>query len=693
MRSRRAGISTIIGAIFFILVVFLVFTSTIEIFQAFTGYELTVKQVNKVDATNQATVARVSALSFGGYYSNTSSFGLKSVTNTNDQPLIPVDNMNLTSGMQSWAFNRAYEVTEHDATVTNAAENVLPGLTTFTLTVFNNDTALTSIVDVKLEVNPLFSVNQTLIPAPTGWSVSLTGNTILWTNTQPFYAINSSGSYDCLPSANCLSFTWGALVPPTPGTYYHPVTLSWSVAGGVSQGSVSFSTTVVTSGPGSVAKDFVAAQPANIVPGGVQGGWDPTSASVGSQSGPGSLYFDFQPTFNGIPINGSYLINGQPSGVPEQLTAVMNFTTGFSVPWGLSPATYPACCKLNYGYSVDTLTSSPTPIVSAQVFLLIPPSPAHPNGQTALLDQFAPNQVNGFQVPYTGWTIRQILLNLGPYETGGALPAGFYRVVVSVTADLFGSAEPNSEYPANLLMHFDDVGLSVPPTGTYCADNSPTSITKSCFTPDFPAGCSGPCPLALDLNTTADQTEIRSMTLGAHLALTSDTAVPATAVLYLADFSRGPAEPRWVDVGVATLSPTADVNISLPTSSAFQFVFENTTVVNGKPLDMDQVQARVYLLSNDTFTATATLSVVMTTWSQKGAVISVYNGSTTPIHLVDVFISGPGGISNENVNYWVAAGSTQQVEVPDFVWLGGQTYTATVLTDKGLSLDGLFSSP
>lgn len=685
MRSRKSGISTIIGAIFFILVVFLVFTATIVVFQSFSSYNLTVKQVDQVAAVNQATSASISSLAFGGYYSSTGTFGLQSETNTRNQSLIPVTNMNLTGGMQSWAFNRAYEVTEHDATVENAYQNVLPGLTTFNMTVFNNDTAPTVIVSVELAVDALFSVNSSLVPAPSGWAVSVIGNTIEWKNTILSEAIYSN------VTMNHLSFTWGALVPPIPGEYYHPVTLGWKVAGGVSTGSVSISTDVVTSGPGATTRYYVEAQPTDIIPGGAQGGWDPTPSDVGSPSGPGSLYFDFQPSFNGVPINGSYLINGKPSGAPEQLTAVMNFTTGFSIPWNWYPAS--ACCTLNYGYSMDALASSPTPITSMQVYLLIPPDAAYPNGVTVLLDQLTPNEVNGIQVAYTGWTIRQTTTNLTAYGSSGRLPEGFYRLVVSVTADLFGSNQPNSEYPANIEMHFDDVGLSLPQLGTHssCADNYPTASDEPCFTAGFPSGCGEPCALDVTLATFADQTEIRSVTFEAHLALSSSTVVPTAAVVYLADFSRGPLKPpRWVDVGVTTLSPTADLNLSLPTSSAFQFVLQNTT--NG--LDKDQVQARVFLLSNATsFSATVTLTVVLTTWNQVGGVLSVYNGSAFPIHLVDVFISGPGGVVNETINTWVGSGSTEQVNVSDLVWVGGQPYTATVLTDKGIVVNGVFDSP
>jgi hypothetical protein len=79
-----------------------------------------------------------------------------------------------------------------------------------------------------------------------------------------------------------------------------------------------------------------------VVPGGAFGGYDPISNQIGSESGPGSAYLAFQPTFNGTAITGD-----------QQLTAVMNYTTAFYLDGATAGAlSTGAVDTLNFGYSL-----------------------------------------------------------------------------------------------------------------------------------------------------------------------------------------------------------------------------------------------------------------------------------------------------------------------------------------------------
>src|SRR5208282_4957541 len=138
-RRSRYGISSLIGAIFFVLVVFLVFTSTVLIFENFTGYASTFKQVNQGDVQNKNTVLSVQDLAFGGLTTAPANENLVAVPNTDLRPYAPVENMNFTNSMTGWTFSRGYELSLHNGQVTNYPKNVLPGLNVFTMVISNLD--------------------------------------------------------------------------------------------------------------------------------------------------------------------------------------------------------------------------------------------------------------------------------------------------------------------------------------------------------------------------------------------------------------------------------------------------------------------------------------------------------------------------------------------------------------------------
>ncbi len=104
-------------------------------------------------------------------------------------------------------------------------------------------------------------------------------------------------------------------------------------------------TEVVTTNAGGISTGTIVAEPVSTVAGGATGGYDATSNDLGSESGPGSIFLDYQPTFNGNPIT-----------APNQLTATMNFTTYFTLNAATTLAA--SCCTLSYGYSIDKDVSS-----------------------------------------------------------------------------------------------------------------------------------------------------------------------------------------------------------------------------------------------------------------------------------------------------------------------------------------------
>ena len=234
--GSRSGISSLIGAIFFVLVVFLIFTSTVLIFNKFTGYAGAFKQVNQDDIQAKDTVASVSNLDFGGVVpasvltSGTATANSGSPT----MSLLPVQNMNFTDNMDGWTFSRDYELALHDASITNYPLNVLPGVDVFLLDVSNTDPVSVSsaVMEVQLAANPSFDVPASLQVAPAGWCVSVSPPpspgapaVITWLAAPPVAGhcvsptpaqCDTNGVLSpalVVPPANSLTFAWTAVLP------------------------------------------------------------------------------------------------------------------------------------------------------------------------------------------------------------------------------------------------------------------------------------------------------------------------------------------------------------------------------------------------------------------------------------------------------------------------------------------------
>ena len=168
---------------------------------------------------------------------------------------------------------------------------------------------------------------------------------------------------------------------------------------------------------------------------------------------------DYQPSFNGNPIT-----------TPNQLTAVMNYTTYFTLDSALTPSS--ACCTLSYGFSLDKDVSSS--IVSLGAYLTLVQAQVPTCAPQNPIELLAENP----SLLGTGWQMTDITFNPaaleavgGPYN--GQLCAGVYELVLSVDGSMIGPASQSAVYPATLQMHFDDIGLALQePNTAYFTDNS-----------------------------------------------------------------------------------------------------------------------------------------------------------------------------------------------------------------------------
>jgi len=758
-RRRRSGVSSVIGAIFFILVVFLVFSATVLVFQSFSNYSLVVKQVNSQDAQNKVTDAGISALAFGGLPSppvvtcpggtqiagacETMTATLNNLSPT--RSLLPISNMNLSNSMNGWVFSRAYKIVRDNGYITNAYLNIIPGGTVFKLNVTNADPsgsciALTScITRVSLQVDSRFSLvgftGIIISDAPAPWIATISGNTITWT---------TSSANGIAPGAAPVQFTWAALAPGVPGSYFQTATLTWlTVFNAVpisDQGSATLTTQVVTGGPGGISIPpycnqptdtlSICAEPVSVIPGGAAGGFDSVTG-VGSESGPGSVYVAFQPTYNGAIIT-----QGQ------QLSAVMNFTSVFTIDAGqVGALASGAADAVNFGFSLDQIVAPPNPLILIDEYLV----QLTPTGATNVVIQIpnttpiVPTQINNFAS--SGW------ITCGPSSTICPEPyfnpvtlasaqgqplwkwaSGNYELVISVTASMPSASPPSANYPSSLLMHFDDIGLALQdlPT-TYFVDNA--AVGQTCTNASPPPAtelCSALYPTSglLQIPFAAVPSQLQSIQLTTTISLSQVASQNVTAYVFLGDVSRGTATPVWVEVGQLELSSSATLSVNIPASSASNFI-DTTGSICGSALPHPNpgLCVRVYAISDGNKglsynfgSLAATATAVLQTFNYNSVTLTLFNNSTVPIGFTTLYISGPDGVSSYNLTPGCTASplvtpgsvtpcyinqgqeiilsmSPSSVPPAPFVWKTDQTYVATVVTNKGLSFSETFVSP
>ncbi|MDG6925925.1 MAG: hypothetical protein JRN09_05180 [Nitrososphaerota archaeon] len=712
--GRRPGISSLIGAIFFVLVVFLVFSSTVLIFEQFTNYAVTFKQVGQQDQANKATSLGFSGFSFGGNMTHSTNETIQAAPATGVSSLAPIQNMNFTNSMSGWTFSRAYELSLHTGEVTNYPKNVLPGLEVYTLTVYNNDPTSgplaepSYITGVQISVSPSFVVPASLQESPTGWDTAnpgglpiVTGTTITWT------ANSCSGG---IPNTASLVFDWTAVAPPTTGSYFHTVTITWQANPCTpikQQGLTPIQTSVVTSSPGGVDKAFIEPVPSGTIPGGAFGGYDGTS-TVGSDSGPGSLYITYAPS-----------INGQPLTSGKQLTAKLNFTSDFTL--GSALLLSPGCCTLSLGYALDNLVSNSSQVLlSAYLTDLSAPSQVK-----EILNNTIVNELNGQNVSKTGWQMNNVHFSVSDKNiesVPGQLDAGLYELTLTVTATLFGANAPSADYPAAMLMHFDDVGLALQESGTgsasFCADTAsvaPAPCASSCTSDTALGTVAVPCELSLSAGIPktggVEPQQVQSMKVDVQVSALVP-GVMTTAYAYIEDIGASSSAPSWVELGQVSFASSATISATIPASSAPQYLSEATDACYPRPptgpaVGAGSVCLRVYEIQQPKAPDVSTpvdinASLSVQTWQPDEGVVYLLNNGTAPVHLVSIDVKGPSDTySNFDLSSWVSPGQTDALllgqqsssALPSFIWGTGQTYVVTVVTDKGITLTGTFVSP
>lgn len=667
---------------FFIAVVILTLGALSLQFGTFNSFINQVHQ-NNFQANQQGlSTVTVGNASFGGVLLNQRGTVTGTLNAPKTRPLLPVSNMNFTGGLSGWSVSKGYSVLQHNATVTNQFTipvnlTTIVNPTQFTLTVTDTDQKIvpylsygiakvTLLVDTKLSLSgvlqlPTASWASCWTPACAGGPPSVTGNNITWVATAPF----SLG-----PASGTQTFSWFANVPAVLDTYYYTVILSWILTSSpippppvyVNSGLGTVNTTITTgppSNPVSTANLVAAESRLNgativneVIPGGALGGYDANALASSSESGPGNLYFNFQPTFNGTSI---------PSG--QQLGATVNYTTTFA----LDPTTSPeiaapgGCCALSWSSIVDNLRSLHNSLIYVKVYL------QNPSGTYWVLNASNPTNTNYFGA--TDWIFLHAAFP-APVPAGWAWNVGTYRLIVSVSATLPGASLHTSAYPAVATMHFDDIGVTLKPLAT-------TYYGSQVF----------------QVKTGLNRTQVQGLELVVNM---TGAWAETEAYAFLGDTSRFAFNPLlWTQQGSATFNSAGGITAVIPLPNAGYFLdhkgflsvmvnFTTPSACPGAPPCNLQVS----------------IGALFQTVIHSHIAISVQNPNIEPVHLVALYISGPNAIGTyttssaapNNFDHWINGGGILLV-AENYQWLPNQMYTVTVTTDTGLVYSRTFTAP
>ncbi len=144
---------------------------------------------------------------------------------------------------------------------------------------------------------------------------------------------------------------------------------------------------------------------------------------------------------------------------------------------------------------------------------------------------------------------------------GGPLCAGLYALIISVDASMIGPVAQTANYPAALLMHFDDIGLALQqlaaPVASYYADSStnmtigttplvPSEVQSIRFTAQLAEGSSG-----------------NNVTAYAYLediGTSTNASAPDECHLLVTSF----CNPSWVELGQVTFTSSATISDNIP---------------------------------------------------------------------------------------------------------------------------------
>ncbi|MGA2665255.1 MAG: hypothetical protein ABSF83_09955 [Nitrososphaerales archaeon] len=687
MRTRRrSGIANLVGAVFFVLIVVLMVGALAAMFNSFSNSVQTKHQSDQATLQAQQQALGVQRVVFGGLdYTSSSSVTLSS--NAGQDPLLPVTNMNFTGGMQRWSASHSYNQTSDSGEVVDSPQYMTYNVTskgsvffpsqpqTFTLTVFNDDNVSSpaDIARVSVLVDQNWVVpDPTVTPQPVtnNWGASeilttppkVVGNNITWV---------SVGLLGISPTGGDQVFTWIANVPESYGTYYNTVVVSWLKGAALPYTDVAIGTTNATitrtdvsrSGTAGASSAVIRPSSDGAVASGVSAGYDANALQTSSESGPGSLYIDFRPSLNSMPI---------ADGM--QLTSTVNFTTSFSLDGSTAEQiAQGGCCTLSFGASLDSINAPRNSLVLYQAYLTNPkgvsfelPIGGAYCGTTTLPDDYVnPTACNDFRP--SGWVYDYT--SFDPSSTNAWLNgtsgwfAGTYILTLTTTMIVPGQSPQAVGYPPSVSIHLDDIGLALKPT-------QPTPHTTTWYgstsTIDVPTG--------LNLN------QVQGLELGVNA-----TGAPqnTTIYAYLADNSRTIYNPPlWVQVGSESFTSAGMMDLVIPLPNAAYYV----DAAGDISLKINATSSAPNPHHSLSYQVGLKVYVVITTFNQTRTVVEFKNLSDTPVNLLSLVISGPGGSKSTTFpsNFYLDQG--ELMVVPEgLTWTPGQIYTVTVTTASGLT--------
>ena len=719
---RRAGISNLIGAIFFILIVALLISTLTLVFNTTSSYIGGIHSSNQLAQQEANSYVTIKNVTYGAVTNDT--YVQKPVPVyvglTASEPfLYPVSNMNFTGGMSGWYLSESYPFLYDAGQVSNIATTsaVLPASESFDLTVQNNNLAGSN--DWIGRITLLADTNLTS-PAsagtPVGWVAKpVVGNNVTWTPAATPY-----GTFGIAPGpSNALTFGWSANVPASLGTFYETIVISWYLKapplgsnGFVDSAIATIQTPTTTSGSQYilVATPFMAniiPTTSGLVPGGLNSGYDGTGLTAASRSGPGSVYVTFEPRYNAQAV---------PTG--EQIEGVSTLSTSFSLSSkeaSLIPMS--DCCTLSWDSVLDGLSSTNNALIYYQFFLTGPAGSVEINS----------NGCTGTFSPYVGWTNPTLANYFGP--SGWALgtscfspPPGFW-LPGSYTLTLAITEFMPSGLPSASSMHFDNMGLALGlqnsayaeqdlsmslatnvQSGSYSIGTTQTVLTDGGATwlpgewrGDYLLYDSGPntgqsllitgntlntistAPASFlnapsvnggdgfTIQSPLNATAVQGIQLGLNMTGVSPSYPDTVAYVYVADNSLtergGPGPVIWLRVADVTFNQSATAQAFIPLPQAEYYIDSS-----GK-LDLQVVVVAPGGASpqcDNAPTGTTCFPLLLSAYavvqveSQPGAVAFTITNTqgSAPIHLASLYISGPNQIGSFTISNWLNAGST-----------------------------------
>ncbi len=640
---RRSGISNLIGAIFFVLVVGLVVATLGLIFTTTSGFIGNLHTSNSQGVANQNTLLSVSNMTFGGTYASTSSF-VEVNGSTPANPLLPITNMNMSTSDLGWFTSDTFSILHDNASVSNVNSTSvkLPSTNGFTLTVKNKDAAGTFISRITLIADAnLTGVTGGAVP---GWNLAPpNGNNVTWYTTIA----------NALFPGQSGQFPWSAAVPATIGTFYDTVVVSWySSAGanphvGTGVATVNTNTTVIGTNfwlekGGSNTK--IQGTHEAFVPGGLSSGYQGNSVASTSASGQGSIYVDFQPSINAGTI---------PAG--EQLTGVVNITAPFTLQSNI-PVTSLGCCSVSLESDLVDLAATPNALVYYTVFIQNATT-AGPHWYVAVNPGGTNPTLLNFFGP-TGWQEESFPFSPST-NVATTLEAGDYNLTVRVSMTIPSGGEPN------VLMNFNDIGLSILPAGSANTYGS-QEVT---------------------LNVGMNQTSVQGLEVGASVDVGQPAPSPnATVYLYAGDISSG--VESWAEIGSATFSTSATIQTYVPLPTAVYYITPDGYL----NLLMTVVQPGSTCSSGCPDLSASFFAVTASTDQNRSVIAITGVEGPSAVKLASLYVTGPSGLNTVSLSNYVVTGTTIYVPT-SFSWLTGQTYSVTITTSNGLTFSRSFVAP